>query len=356
MKNIEKFNNDFNNGDISISSYNNLINKYKYISNSSKKKLYKKEKLIKVKNGLQKITIIIPTYNRLFQLNECIDSIMKQTYQNFEIIIIDDSTNNDTKNVYENHADKRIKYLKNKKNLGMGLNRQKGYLLAKGDYVIFCDDDDYYIDNNYFNDAIEIFNDIKINMICSNSYINYEDSNTYVSYKLNMDDIIDTNYYLKTFQFASKKPTSTFPAIFRKEILDKANFKNMKMMNDSSIYLRALIIDGKVKVNKKIIGIYRMHSENDTLNVKADFTLENLNEKKYIYNYLKINKKYNFNLKKWYNKEIEITINHFFRGKENRWSEINKVIKWSKFNTSIFEYFKINLLYLKKICRNVVKK
>lgn len=127
----------------------------------------------------------------------------------------------------------------------MGLNRQKGYNLCTGNYVLFIDDDDYFIDNNYFQDTINIFQNDNINIICSNTYIHYEKENIYLLNKLNIPNMIDSLKYLEKFQFEYKKPTSSFPAIFRKQILDKAKFNEMKMMNDTSIYLRAMMMGEK---------------------------------------------------------------------------------------------------------------
>lgn len=92
MKNLETFNNDLKKGILSESAFNNLLSK-------NEKSLFDNEKDNDKKNSTickEKISIIIPTYNRIEQLNECIKSIIRQTYSNFEILIIDDSSNNDT--------------------------------------------------------------------------------------------------------------------------------------------------------------------------------------------------------------------------------------------------------------------
>lgn len=229
--------------------------------------------------GEKKISIIIPTHNRFEYLTVLLNSIFRQTYQNFEIILIDDLSTDETNEVYGNYHDRRLKYYLNHENLGSGLNRQKGYNLSHGDYIIFCDDD-YFIDNNYFFDLINIFKDNNVNVICSESYIHHEKedkygySNTHIN-----EEIIDSVEYLKNFMTVYQKPTSLFPAAFRRSTLIKAQFKEMTMMNDTSIYLRALMMGGKTFINKKIIGIYRFHGENVTFNLKSEFIIKNLEEK-----------------------------------------------------------------------------
>lgn len=323
--NMVLFEKNLHDGVLSKSAYENVLNDcYK-----------KKEKVSsgRSNNGKDKISVIIPTHNRLEQLDKCIDSILSQNYKNVEIIIIDDVSTDKTQSKYENIKNDKIVYIRNSKNLGMGLNRQKAFNIATGDFIIFCDDDDYFIDNTYFSDAIKIFKDKEIDVICSSSYIHYETDNTYQYYELNFKKKINSLDYLERFQFDLKKPTSTFPAIFRKKSLDEADFKNMKMMNDSSIYLRCLMLGRSAYANEKIIGVYRVHDKNDTFNVKADFTIKNLKEKKYIYKYLRQNN-VNFDLKKWFVEQIKITTCHFLNGKEKSNYKRNKVLYWVKYNVS----------------------
>ena len=147
-----------------------------------------------------KISVIIATHNRFEQLTELLNSIFSQTYPNFEIILIDDLSNDKTNEIYGNYPDKRLKYYRNHENLGMGLNRQKGYNLSNGDYIVFCDDDDYFIDNDYFSDLVDIFKDDDINVICPESYIHYEKEDKYIFSNLNLNEgPIDSIEYLKNF-------------------------------------------------------------------------------------------------------------------------------------------------------------
>ena len=295
----------------------------------------------------KKISVIIPTHNRFEQLTELLNSIFNQTYQNFEIILIDDLSSDETNKVYGNYHDKRMKYYLNHENLGMGLNRQKGYNLSHGDFIIFCDDDDYFIDNNYFLDLINIFKDESINVVCSESYTHYETEDKYVYSSINLDEgYIDSIEYLKNFMIKYRKPTSMFPAAFRRKALIQSNFKEMTMMNDTSIYLRALTSGGKTYIHKKIIGVYRVHSENDSHHTKSDFIIKNLEEKRKIYEYLKEHKIIP-NLDEWYAKQIAITVNHYLRNVGDE-DGIDNVLSWVWKNVSYEEY----LNYKKQVIDN----
>lgn len=306
----------------------------------------------------KKISVIIPTYNRKYQLKECIDSILRQKYTNYEILIIDDCSKDGTEEfLKENYSDDRIIYIKNKTNSGAGYSRKNGYYNSIGDYIIFCDDDDYYIDDEYFNKVIEIFEDEDISLIVSNSYIHYEKENKYVFNRLNYKGVLPAKEFLKNFQFKYMKPNSTFTTVFRRCILEKSEIKNMKMVNDSSIYLRGLLSGEKVFVNEKIIGIYRIHSRNITFNIKADFLIENLNEKKYIYNKLKEERKLG-DINYWFVQQVMLTVEYFFSGTIPKKSEKNKIYKWINNNIEFKSniYLKLKIIEYKVIIKKFVKK
>ena len=90
------------------------------------------------------VSIIIPYYKKIEFIEETVDSILKQSYSKFEIILIhDDPGNLDYKKLIEiKKKDKRIKLIFNKKNIGVGFSRNKGIKKAKGYYIAFCDADD----------------------------------------------------------------------------------------------------------------------------------------------------------------------------------------------------------------------
>lgn len=86
------------------------------------------------------ISIIIPVYNRAHCITKSIQSILNQTYQNFEIIVVDDGSTDNIKTVI--NVFKNIKYIKLTKNQGQANARQVGYNQSKGDYICSLDSDD----------------------------------------------------------------------------------------------------------------------------------------------------------------------------------------------------------------------
>lgn len=87
------------------------------------------------------ISIITPTYNRAYLLPRMIKSVLNQTFKDWELIIVDDGSTDDTSQIIENFKDSRIKYFF-KDNSGATASRNLGVNKAQGDYVIFLDSDD----------------------------------------------------------------------------------------------------------------------------------------------------------------------------------------------------------------------
>ena len=89
------------------------------------------------------ISVIIPTYNRASVLHKAVDSVLAQTYKDFELIIVDDGSTDNTKKVVKRYKDMRICYIYNdSENHGPSAARNIGINAAKGEYISFDDSDD----------------------------------------------------------------------------------------------------------------------------------------------------------------------------------------------------------------------
>ncbi|MDL1981521.1 MAG: glycosyltransferase [Deltaproteobacteria bacterium] len=94
---------------------------------------------------MPKVSIVIPTYNRAWLLRKAILSVLNQTYQDFEIIVVDDASNDNTIDVISALNDKRIKYIRHDVNKGEAGARNTGILNTNGQYIAFLDDDDEWL-------------------------------------------------------------------------------------------------------------------------------------------------------------------------------------------------------------------
>jgi glycosyltransferase involved in cell wall biosynthesis len=93
------------------------------------------------------VSVVIPTYNRPHLIGRAVQSVLNQTYQNFEIVVIDDSPNDETEQIIKSFNDQRIKYIKNKERKGPSAARNQGIKASdpQSKYIAFLDDDDEYL-------------------------------------------------------------------------------------------------------------------------------------------------------------------------------------------------------------------
>lgn len=90
------------------------------------------------------VSVIVPTYNRVYLFPKTIKSILDQDYQNIELLVVDDGSSDNTSDVIKENKDSRIIYIK-KQNRGPASARNFGIKKAKGKYIAFCDDDDIFL-------------------------------------------------------------------------------------------------------------------------------------------------------------------------------------------------------------------
>ena len=95
------------------------------------------------------VSVIIPTYNRKHTLKRCLDSVLKQTYRNYEIIIVDDCSIDGTMEFlnreYGDIVGNSIIYIRNEKNMGAGASRNRGISHANGEFIAFQDSDTQWV-------------------------------------------------------------------------------------------------------------------------------------------------------------------------------------------------------------------
>lgn len=113
-----------------------------------------------------KFSIIVPVYNTAQYLKRCLDSLINQTYQNIEIILVDDGSTDDSPNICDEYA-KKYEYVRviHKENGGQGSARNAGLKHVTGDYISFVDSDDY-VSLQLYENCANLIQKIGADMIC----------------------------------------------------------------------------------------------------------------------------------------------------------------------------------------------
>ena len=88
------------------------------------------------------VSVVVPTYNRARLLPRAVNSVLSQTHKNLEVIIVDDGSTDNTEELCRAFEDKRIRYCRQERNKGVLAAKNKGFDLARGDYIAGLDDDD----------------------------------------------------------------------------------------------------------------------------------------------------------------------------------------------------------------------
>ncbi len=189
---------------------------------------------------MPKISIIVPVYNVEMYLNRCVDSILGQTYTDFELILVNDGSPDNCGKICDEYAkqDKRVKVI-HKKNGGVSSARNAGLDIASGDYLMFVDSDDCI-----HSQMVEILLSIKERTKCEIVEC------TYVSFKKeppNMKtkyEIPEIKYYQKDSKekiedIAAYMHVSIWTKIYDSKIFDKLRFKEGIVFEDD--YIRPYI-------------------------------------------------------------------------------------------------------------------
>lgn len=129
------------------------------------------------------ISVIVVTYNAELSIAKCIDSITNQTYKDFELIIINDGSTDKTLEIIKKYEkiDKRI-VTKSRENLGVAASRQEGLDLAKGDYTIFVDSDDW-VEPNFLESLLNCATEAKADMVICDMLVEWWNRTEYLSQK-----------------------------------------------------------------------------------------------------------------------------------------------------------------------------
>ncbi|VXB18098.1 Glycosyl transferase [Flavobacterium sp. 9AF] len=211
-----------------------------------------------------KISIITITYNRANLIGETIESVLNQTYQNFEHIIIDDGSTDNTEEVVKGYNDERILYFNYQKTSNLSTLRNYGLKHSSGDIISILDSDDLWL-NNKLELIINIFkknNEIKV--ITHNiKYFKNINSPKKEYYNYESDFFKNILYEAMMFKILP------FPIIiFKKEILNEITFLNNFYKEGLQDFLFRVAANYKVYFIAKPLTLMRLHNGNTHSNIK----------------------------------------------------------------------------------------
>ena len=205
------------------------------------------------------VSVILPTYNRANLLPYAIQSILNQTYQNFELIIINDASSDNTSTILNQYKDKRIHIITNNINQGIVHNRNLGLSLAKGKYIAWMDDDD-----------ISKPNRLEKQVKYMEKHPNITILGTEIS-QLNSDEKIylwptENNPQKAEISFLTGRlPIILSTSMYRKSFFDMHHIRfqqDIPLSEDLPIYDNTLANAGQIMTLPETLYEYRIHRSN----------------------------------------------------------------------------------------------
>lgn len=214
------------------------------------------------------VSIIIPYYNRPEKLNRCLDSVLGQTYQDFEILVVDDYS----EVPLTLNLDPRIKIFRNSVNLGPGLSRNVGLENAKGKYIAFLDSDDYW-DSQFIQTCINEFETVENNpvMVFTNTL---SISNEGSSPKRKWKEITET---ILPNILINKRPWATSSCLWRADLVENVKWINSRNWEDYAFDVSVALKCNNVSQIDKFLVFYDAEGDDKLSNQKFEISIINQN-------------------------------------------------------------------------------
>ncbi|UFH35718.1 glycosyltransferase family 2 protein [Flavobacterium acetivorans] len=211
------------------------------------------------------VSIIIPTYNRAHLIGETLDSVLAQSYQNWECIIVDDGSTDNTSEIVGNYVveDSRFQYHFRPREIPKGSNacRNYGFELSQGQYVNWFDDDDVMLEGFIFS-KVNLFKNEQLKMvICSGFYV---DENLVEMEKINLK--IETFLFKDYVRWELRIMTPSI--LFRRSFLESRNLFDLNIHRGQETELFSRLFFNLPLDSFKIVNVplflYRQHINTKT--------------------------------------------------------------------------------------------
>lgn len=204
------------------------------------------------------VSIITPTYNCAKFIGATIESVLNQTYQNFEMIIVDDASKDNTEEVVKSFKDKRIKYIRLSKNSGPAVARNRAMEEARGKYMAFLDSDDLW-KREKLEKQINFIKKNKYKIICSDYEQIDEEGN-----KLNK--IIPCKKKVNYNGILLSCPVGNSTVFYDVSKLGKFKVPNIRKRNDDALWLQILKKEEYMYGQKEVLMEYRIRQNSVSSN------------------------------------------------------------------------------------------
>lgn len=209
---------------------------------------------------MPKVSIVIPIHNYADYISDCLDSILRQTYKDIEIIVVDDCSTDNSIKIIKSYANKGVKLIQNTENKGPHRTRHTGASASTGDYIMFLDADDQLLVDDFIEihvDTFDVFDDVDL-VYCD--YVDYID-NKPVEYVTRME-------WEHIYKCCSAAPWSMFKRKCFEDVSHTFNFP-IEVAGEDWDFLICLAENGCKAYHINSFMIFRrLHGKNISYNYK----------------------------------------------------------------------------------------
>ncbi len=228
---------------------------------------------------MAKVSVCIPTYNRSHYLTYAVNTVLNQTYNDFELIICDDGSPDNTPEVVAGFNDSRIRYIRHGKNMGRSRNMRSGFEASQGEYFIKFDDDDA-LTPEFLEKTVKVLDENNnVDFVCTNHWVIDKNSKRIESAtkenvirwgkdKLKQGIIDDLEW--QTFHYQSLQVGAT---LFRYSCLKEVDYMNPKAdgCEDFDLLVRLALIGKIGYFLPEYLMEYRFHGGQTSLGQNLHF-------------------------------------------------------------------------------------
>lgn len=310
---------------------------------------------------MPEVSVIIPVYNSGKYLKRTLESVINQTFKDFEVLCVNDCSTDNSLEILEEFAkqDKRIKIINNTKNIGSALSRNAGIDNARGEYIYFLDSDDY-IEQKYLECMVEKIEQENCDIVLNLSVIQ-ETNGTQKPYQHpSMPEIQPDGQYIDNIAVIHDAPCFIWARLYRKSFLNDNNLRFLDIHATDDVVFNAIVdmycdktfvFYGEkyhYTVNyTSVTGVAKTVDDRDLQHIKAHSMIYDYLKKQgkldgrlklfRVYPFMKVDSEEKFDYYKKFFEKIEAD----FHKNEDIYNEMEKFFAYSLLNTATYdEYLK----------------
>ena len=292
--------------------------------------------ITKIFSQSPKISVIVPIYNVEKYLKDCLDSVCNQTFEDIEIICINDGSTDDSSNILNSYVkkDNRIKVI-NQSNKGLSAARNAGLNIAKGKYIYFCDSDDF-MDLNSLNELYDLMENNSYDLIIFKAQSFADETHELTKIKYHEMPELTKLFGNKTFNPSDlydkflKLDATVYTKFFKRKLIGNIHFKEGLIFEDNLFLIEYLFNCHEIYFYDKYL-YHRCFRQTSILNSNFEKHMDSLEVFKIIEDMIKENGYY-YELK-------EIVFNTKYEMLEYRINLFNK-----EYSRIYFDRIKLDLL------------